>query len=174
MAPETAPDNAALLRDAMSTIQTELNGIGTVTYKVFITGMTPPSVNETQEFSNVQVSVSEGRCEISYHFARLGNNGQPLRSEDDVIPLGDITDIVAQPYEQFQNQHSQYLQSLAPQGPKYLSIASVAPPITAVHLLRPAPHDWDGVFVFSDAVLADRFAKNLRAAVRLCRDTAAN
>ena len=164
--PQAAPDNAALLRDTMSTTQKELSSIGTVSYTTFIQNKTDGSsyqaVNAYQ-VSNVVADSSQ--CRVSFHW-KTWQNGTAQLDIDTWIALHEVTSVVDEPISQATNEVT------AAAGNPERVVTSTTPPVTVV-VVR-GPSGLVGMFPFADTALAHRTANTLTEAVKLCGGTLAN
>jgi hypothetical protein len=165
-APETAPDNAALLRDTMSTLQEELSSIGTVNF--IARGQNKANGGSFGYAYSMQVSdgvADPARCRVSYHWKAFNGNGTSGYDEDRSLPLREVTSVVGEPasFEMTRVEANAGVPKI---------IISTTPPVTVI-LVR-GSDGASNVFPFTDAALTDRTAATLRQAVKLCGGTLAN
>jgi len=162
--PRTAPNNAASLRDTMSAIQKELSSIGTLNYTVYIQDKTGGSTSQkvfVKQFTNVVADPAQ--CRVSYHF-RVLQAGAVTKDKDAWFVLPAVTSVVFEPESQLLTQEN------ASQG--HTNIAtSTAPPVTALIVRRASVYN---AFPFTDMGSANRFASNVKQAVKLCGGHLAN
>ena len=162
--PGAAPSNAASLRDTMSAIQKELSSIGTVSYTVNIQSKTGGGTSQkvfVKQFTNVVADPAQ--CRVSYHF-RVWQASVGTKDKDSWFVLPVVTSIVVEPESQLLTQEN------ASQG--HTNVAtSTAPPVTAIIVRRASVYN---AFPFTDIGSANRFASNVRQAVKLCGGHLAN
>ncbi len=162
--PRTAPNNAASLRDTMSAIQKELSSIGTLNYTVYIQDKTGGGTSQkvfVKQFTNVVADPAQ--CRVSYHF-RVLQAGAVTKDKDAWFVLPAVTSVVFEPESQLLTQEN------ASQG--HTNIAtSTAPPVTALIVRRASVYN---AFPFTDMGSANRFASNVKQAVKLCGGHLAN
>lgn len=141
------------LAETMKFIQDKLNGMGKVYFVVHVQysdgGYHDRRVSE---YSNV--IADQNQCLISYHEESWSNDRQ-MPDENWVFSLRDVQEIVVKPEEQASNE-----------GRAGEGVVSISPPVTRLEARCPHGHRYK--FVFADADLADRVAKAMLHAVKLC------
>ncbi len=148
----------------MSAIQKELSSIGTVNYTVYIQDKTGGSTSQkafVKQFTNVVVDSAQ--CRVSYHF-RVLQAGAVTKDKDAWFVLPAVTSVVFEPESQLLTQEN------ASQG--HTNVAtSTTPPVTALIVRRASVYN---AFPFTDMDSANRFASNVKQAVKLCGGHLAN
>jgi hypothetical protein len=163
-APGATTNNAASLRDTMSTIQAELNGIGTVSFTRFAqdkTGSSPLQKAFVEQVSNVVADPAQ--CRVSYHW-KMWQNGAVTLDKDAWFLLPSVTSVAVEPESQFLTEGN------AASGHP-LVVTSTTPPVAALVVRRASIYNG---FPFTDATLANRAAQSITQAVKLCGGTLAN
>ena len=156
-----AASNAPSLASTMKTIQAELTSIGTVSFTVF--GRNTANGSATQNAAINQISdvvANPSECRVSYHW-KVWRNGaaQPAIDKDAWFLLHDVTSVVVEPLSQFSTAQN------AAGGNPGLVATSTTPPLTALVIHMPK---WINELPFKDEASADRTAKSVTEAVRLC------
>jgi hypothetical protein len=149
----------------MSAIQKELSSIGTVNYTVYIQNKTGGGTSPkafVKQFTNVVASSAQ--CRVSYHF-RVLQAGAVTKDKDAWFVLPAVTSIVFEPESQLLTQES------ASQGYPNNVVTSTTPPVTALIVRRASVYN---AFPFTDIGSANRFASNVKQAVKLCGGHVAN
>lgn len=150
----------APLAQTMQFIQEKLNGLGNVSFTAFTQNTANGSTgnnNFTYQYSNVVADQSQ--CRVSFH-ANSTRDGSIMWDGNYGFSLRDVQEIVVKPYTQNQTE------SNASNGLPNLVCTSINPPMTA--LLLNFSNGGKQSFPFADAALANRVAKTLRHAVKLC------
>lgn len=164
VAPQPAPHNTASLQDTMKAIQKELSSIGSLSYTAYINktdGSTSPKVF-VKQFSNVVANPAQ--CRVSYHF-RVSQGGAVTKDKDAWFALPAVTSVLIEPESQLLTQES------AAQGHPNNVVTSTTPPVTALVVRRASVYN---AFPFTDIGSANRFASNVKLAVKLCGGHLAN
>jgi len=163
--PRVAPNNAASLRDTMSTIQNELSGIGTVSFTRFVQNQTGSGALQkafVEQFSNVVADPAQ--CRVSYHW-KMWQNGAVTLDKDAWFLLPAVTSVAVEPESQLLTEGN------AAQGHPDVVVTSTTPPVLALVVHRASVYNG---FPFTDATLADRAAQSITQAVKLCGGHLAN
>jgi hypothetical protein len=163
--PQVAPNNAASLRDTMSTIQKELSGIGTVSFTRFVqnkTGSSPLQKAFVEQVSNVVADPAQ--CKVSYHW-KMWQNGAVTLDKDAWFLLPAVTSVAVESESQFLTEGN------AASGHPDLVVTSTTPPVTALVVRRASIYNG---FPFTDANLANHAAQSITQAVKLCGGHLAN
>ena len=165
--PGAAANNALSLGDTMKTIRGELSGVGTVSFTIFGQNKTDGSAMQTaavNQISDVVANASE--CRVSYHW-KVWRNGaaQPAIDKDSWFLLHDVTSVIVEPLSQYSTDQN------AAGGHPNLVATSTTPPLTALVIHMPS---WVNELPFKDKASADRTAKTVTEAVRLCGGHLAN
>jgi hypothetical protein len=165
--PGAAANRAASLGDTMNTIRGELSNIGTVSFTFFGQNRTDGSAIKNaavNQISDVVASASE--CRVSYHW-KVWRNGaaQPASDKDSWFLLHDVTSVVVEPLSQYATDQN------AAGGNPNLVVTSTTPPLTSLVIHMPR---WVNELPFKDRASADRTAKTVTEAVRLCGGHLAN
>jgi len=149
----------------MKAIQKELGSMGTVSYTSYIQnrtdGSTSPKVY-VKQFSNVVADPAQ--CRVSYHF-RVSQGGAVTKDKDAWFILPAVTSVLIEPESQLLTQEN------AAQGHSNNVVTSTTPQVTAVVIRRPSVYN---AFPFADIGSANRFASNVKQAVKLCGGHLAN
>jgi hypothetical protein len=145
----------------MNTIRSELISIGTVNFTIFGQNKTDGSAIKNvavNQISDVVANASE--CRVSYHW-KVWRNGaaQPAIDKDSWFLLHDVTSVVVEPLSQYSTDQN------AAGGHPTLVTTSITPPLTALVIHMPK---WVNELPFKDKASADRTAKSVTEAVRLC------
>jgi hypothetical protein len=151
----------------MRDIQDQLSSIGTVSFTVFgkDTANGSPYQNATiNQISNVVADAAQ--CRVSYHW-KVWRNGaaQPAVDKNSWFLLHDVTSVVVEPLNQFTSHAN------VAGGHPNLVATSTAPPLTALVVQMPS---WFNELPFTNEASADRAAKAVSQAVRLCGGHLAN
>jgi hypothetical protein len=151
----------------MNTIRGELSNIGTVSFTFFGQNRTDGSAIKNaavNQISDVVASASE--CRVSYHW-KVWRNGaaQPASDKDSWFLLHDVTSVVVEPLSQYATDQN------AAGGNPNLVVTSTTPPLTSLVIHMPR---WVNELPFKDRASADRTAKTVTEAVRLCGGHLAN
>jgi len=145
----------------MNTIRGELISIGTVNFTIFGQNKTDGSAIKNvavNQISDVVANASE--CRVSYHW-KVWRNGaaQPAIDKDSWFLLHDVTSVLVEPLSQYSTDQN------AAGGHPTLVTTSITPPLTALVIHMPK---WVNELPFKDKASADRTAKSVTEAVRLC------
>ncbi len=165
--PGAAANNAPALGDTMKTIRGELISIGTVNFTTFGQNKTDGSALQSaavNQISDVVANASE--CRVSYHW-KVWRNGaaQPTVDKDSWFLLHDVTSVVVEPLSLYSTDQN------AAGGHPNLVVTSTTPSLTALVIHMPR---WVNELPFKDSASADRTAKTVTQAVRLCGGHLAN
>jgi hypothetical protein len=163
-APGAPVGKTASLRDAMKTVQNELNGIGTVSFTRFVqntTGSGPLQKAFVEQFSNVVADPAQ--CKVSYHW-KMWQNGAVTLDKDAWFLLPAVTSVAVESESQFLTEGN------AASGHP-LVVTSTTPPVSALVVRRASIYNG---FPFTDATLANRAAQTITQAVKLCGGHPAN
>jgi len=165
--PGAAANNTPSLGDTMKTIRGELSSIGTVSFTFFGQNRTDGSALKNaavNQISDVVANASE--CRVSYHW-KVWRNGaaQPAIDKDSWFLLHDVTSVVVEPLSQYATDQN------AAGGNPNLVVTSTTPPLTSLVIHMPR---WVNELPFKDRASADRTAKTVTEAVRLCGGHIAN
>jgi TIR domain len=155
----------ASLRDTMRTLQNELSSIGSVSYTVYIQNKTAGSTSPkafVKQFSNVVADPAQ--CRVSYHF-RVWQGGAVTKDKDSWFILPAVTSVLIEPESQLLTQEN------ASQGHANNVVTSTTPTVTALLVRRASVYN---AFPFTDIGSANRFASNVKQAVKLCGGHLAN
>ena len=149
----------------MKNIQEELSSLGTVSYTSHIqnrtNGSTSPKVY-VKKFSNVVADPAQ--CRVSYHFT-VWQGGAVTKDKDAWFILPALTSVIVEPESLLLTQEN------AAQGHADNVVTSTTPPLTALIVRRASVYN---AFPFTDIGSANRFASNLKQAVKLCGGHLAN
>jgi hypothetical protein len=159
--PGPVASRAPSLGGTMNTIRSELISIGTVNFTIFGQNKTDGSAIKNvavNQISDVVANASE--CRVSYHW-KVWRNGaaQPAIDKDSWFLLHDVTSVVVEPLSQYSTDQN------AAGGHPTLVTTSITPPLTALVIHMPK---WVNELPFKDKASADRTAKSVTEAVRLC------
>ncbi len=163
--PQPAPHNPASLKDTMKNIQEELSSLGTVSYTSHIQNRTNGSTSPkayVKKFSNVVADPAQ--CRVSYHFT-VWQGGAVTKDKDAWFILPALTSVIVEPESLLLTQEN------AAQGHADNVVTSTTPPLTALIVRRASVYN---AFPFTDIGSANRFASNLKQAVKLCGGHLAN
>jgi hypothetical protein len=166
VAPGAAGNNASL-QATMKTFQSELSSIGTVRFTVFVKNTANGSAGEYAEIHQVSNVVADpAHCRVSWHVTDWRNGAaQPVMDKEAWVMLQNVTSVVVEPQSQVVTEND------AASGHSNIVATSTVPSMTGL-LDR-----WPGgsnEFPFTDAVLANRAANDLRQAAKLCGAHLAN
>jgi hypothetical protein len=162
--PQPAPYNSASLRDTMKAIQKELS-IGSVSYTAFIQDKTAGSSFQNSVVRQVSKVVADpAQCRVSYHW-KIWRNGAVTADKDAWFLLPAVTSVVVEPMSQLLNEEN------ATQGHPNDVVTSTTPPLSALVVRRASIHN---EFPFTDIDSANRFAIDVKQAVKLCGGHLAN
>jgi len=162
-APAT-PNNTAALQNTMSTIQKELNGIGTVSFTRFVQNATGSGSLQkafVEQFSNVVADPAQ--CKVSYHW-KMWQNGAVTLDNDAWFLLPSVTSVAVE-------SESQFLTDGNAASGHPLVVTSTTPPVTVLVVHRASVYNG---FPFTSATLANRAAQSITQAVKLCGGHPAN
>jgi hypothetical protein len=165
VSPQPTPHNAASLKDTMRTIQNQLSSMGSVNYTAYIQNRTNGSTSPkpfVKQFTNVIADPAQ--CRVSYHF-RVTQGGAVTKDKDAWFVLPAVTSIIIEPESQLLTQEN------AAQGHANNVVTSTAPAMTALVVRRASVYN---AFPFADIASANRFASNVKQAVKLCGGHLAN
>ncbi len=157
--PVSSKPAPASLRDTMRTLQNQLSSIGSVSYTAYIQNRTNGSTSPkafVKQFTNVVADPAQ--CRVSYHF-RVLQGGAVTKDKDAWFVLPAVTSVVVEPESQLLTQEN------AAQGHANNLVTSTTPPMTALVVRRPSVYN---AFPFTDIGSANRFASNVKQAVKLC------
>ena len=163
--PQIAPNNAASLRDTMSTIQKELSSIGAVSFTRFVQNKTGSGALQkafVEQFSNVVADPSQ--CRVSYHW-KMWQNGAVTLDKDAWFLLPTVTSVAVEPESQFLTEGN------AANGHPEIVVTSTTPPVSVLVVRRASVYNG---FLFTNATLANRAAQSITQAVKLCGGHLAN
>lgn len=156
--PPPRPDEATLL-STMTDIESELNNQGGIYFVINIENRETDQKNSVLIFWLVKgVEADTGQCRISFHYRKDFHDGTASEA-DTWFPLSDIRSLTVIPYITYLNNEAKR------EGKTGFRALSTDQPITMliVHLPRSGKY-----FLFKDADLADRVARQLNRAVELC------
>jgi hypothetical protein len=163
--PQPASYNPASLRDTMKTIQKELGSIGSVNYTAYIQDKTAGSSFQNAVVRQVSNVVADpAQCRVSYHW-KVWRNGAVTVDKDAWFLLPAVTSVVVEPMSQLLNEEN------ATQGHPNDVVTSTTPPLAALVVRRASVHN---EFPFTDIDSANRFAIDVKQAVKLCGGHLAN
>jgi TIR domain len=163
--PQPLPHNPASLRDTMKAIQTELSGIGSVSYISHIQDKTSGKSFQNSLVKQVsKVVVDSGQCRVNYHL-KLWRNGTIAVDKDAWFLLPSVTSVVVAPMSQVSTEENAAL------GHANDVVTSTTPPVEAVVVYRASIYN---ELPFADSGAANRFATDVEQAVRLCGGHLAN
>jgi hypothetical protein len=112
------------------------------------------------QYSNVRVDARV--CALSYHL-KITNNGAVSIDWDSQIRLADARDVVVEPYAQYVSAATAFA------GHPEVITTSTNPTLTMLAVrYRHKSLNFDSLFPFTDADLADRAAKAMSHAIELC------
>jgi hypothetical protein len=149
----------------MRTLQNELSSIGSLSYTAYIQNKTGGSISPkafVKQFSNVVGDSAQ--CRVSYHF-RVIQGGAVTKDKDAWFMLPAVTSVLVEPESKLLTQEN------AAQGHANLVVTSTSPPMTALVIRRASVYN---AFPFTDPGSANRFASNVKQAVKLCGGHLAN
>jgi len=153
-----APNNTAALQNTMSTIQKELNGIGTVSFTRFVQNTTGSGSLQkafVEQFSNVVADPAQ--CKVSYHW-KMWQNGAVTLDKDSWFLLPSVTSVAVE-------SESQFLTDGNAANGHPLVVTSTTPPVSVLVVHRASVYNG---FPFTSATLANRAAQSVTQAVKLC------
>jgi hypothetical protein len=162
--PQPAPYNSASLRDTMKAIQKELS-IGSVSCTAFIQDKTTGSNFQNafvEQISNVVADPAQ--CRVSYHW-KTWRNGAVTADKDAWFVLPAVTSVDIEPMSQLLNEEN------ATQGHPNDVVTSTTPFVEALVVRRASIHN---EFPFTGDASANRFAIDVKQAVKLCGGHLAN
>jgi hypothetical protein len=149
----------------MKTIQNQLSSLGNVSYTAYIQNRTNGSTSPkpfVKQFSNVDADSAQ--CRVSYHF-RVLQGGAVTKDKDAWFILPAVTSVLIEPESQLLTAEN------AAQGHANNVVTSTSPPVTALLVRRSSVYN---AFPFADIGSANRFASNVKQAVKLCGGRLAN
>jgi hypothetical protein len=158
--------NAASLAGTMKILQGELS-VGTVGFTIFGKNTANGATGQyaaVNQISNVVADAAQ--CRVSYHLTTWRNGAaQPTVNKQAWFTLRDVTSVVVEPGSQLVTENN------AAGGHPNMIATSTSPSLTALVVHMPS---WVNGFPFKDSASADRAAKNVTQAVRLCGGHLAN
>ena len=149
----------------MRTLQNELSIFGSVNYTAYIQNRTNGSTSPkavVKQFTKVVADPAQ--CRVSYHF-RVLQGGAVTKDRDSWFVLPAVTSVVLELESQLLTMEN------AEQGHSNLVVTSTSPPMTALLVRRASIYN---AFPFADIGSANRFASNVKQAVKLCGGHLAN
>jgi hypothetical protein len=161
-----APGNGPSLAGTMKILQGELS-VGTVSFTIFgknTANGTTGQYAAVNQISNVVADAAQ--CRITYHLTTWRNGAaQPTVNKQAWFTLHDVTSVVVEPGSQLVTENN------AAGGHPNMIATSTSPSLTALVVHMPS---WVNGFPFKDSASADRAAKTVTQAVRLCGGHLAN
>jgi TIR domain len=159
--------NAPSLTSTMKTIQGELSSIGTVSFTVFGKNTANGTTGQYAAVNQISDVVADAaQCRVSYHLTTWRNGAaQPTVNKQAWFILHDVTSVVVEPGSQLVTENN------AAGGHSNMIATSTSPSLTALVVHMPS---WVNGFPFKDSASADRAAKTVTQAVRLCGGHLAN
>jgi hypothetical protein len=158
--------NAPSLASAMKTLQGELS-VGTVSFTILgknTANGTTGQYAAVNQISNVVADAAQ--CRVTYHLETWRNGAaQPTVNKQAWFTLRDVTSVVVEPGSQLMTENN------AAAGHPNMIATSTSPSLTALVVHMPS---WVNGFPFKDGASADRAAKTVTQAVRLCGGHLAN
>jgi len=153
----------------MKTIQGELSSIGTVSFTTFGKNTANGSASQNAVINQISNVVADpAQCRVSYHWKVWRNSNrmaQPAVDKNSWFLLHEVTSVVVEPLNQYSSEVN------AAGGHPNMVVTSTAPPMTALVVHMPS---WVNELPFTNKVSADRAAKAVSQAVRLCGGRLAN
>jgi hypothetical protein len=150
----------APLAATMQFIQDKLSGLGNFSFTAFTQNTANGSNgNNTFTYKYSNVVADQNQCRVSFH-ANSTRDGSTMWDGNYGFSLRDVQEIVVKPYTQLQTEAN------ASAGLPYEVCTSINPPMTA--LLLSLQNGAKQPFPFTDAALANRVAKAIRHAAKLC------
>jgi hypothetical protein len=157
--PPPRPKGGPTLAATMQFIEADIATHGTVVFYAMYDDAdagTEKTVVYQNELSDV--AADPGQCRIYFHYKMTQADGT-IKSGDSWFPLRDVQRITVRSYEDYRND------DFARTGHSNLSIRATAPAMTIVQVYRPNAQKF---FLFENAEIADRVARNLNRAIELC------
>jgi hypothetical protein len=150
----------APLAATMQFIRDKLSGLGDVSFNAFTQNRVSGGTSNTAfTFGLSNVIADQNQCRISYH-GRFTKNDSPYWDGDLWFSLRDVREIVVKPYTQYQTEVN------AKVGIPNDICRSTTPPVVALHIYFQGGAQQ--IFAFNDVALAERVARAVRHAAKLC------
>jgi len=149
----------------MRTLQAELSGIGTVSFTAFNRNTANGSTSQYAAVNRVSNVVADpAQCRVSYHW-KTWRNGAVTADKDAWFVLPAVTSVDIEPMSQLLNEEN------ATQGHPNDVVTSTTPFVEALVVRRASIHN---EFPFTGDASANRFAIDVKQAVKLCGGHLAN
>jgi len=165
-APSLSAADAQSLKAAMQVIQTELNAVGRLSFKVHVHDM-EEDVTGRYEVEKSKVIADPASCTIRYH-EWSSINGKVMEGEDFLVNLRDVQGLSTLTFEQFVRAASEEEKSSSGEKLTYTQEFTPSPFMVAMRIVTQSNGDDSQGFMFTNAKQADRVGKAFTQAVGLC------
>jgi hypothetical protein len=158
--------NGASLASTMKILQGELS-VGTVSFTIFGKNTANGTTGQYAAINQISNVVADAaQCRVTYHLETWRNGAaQPTVNKQAWFTLRDVTSVVVESGSELMTENS------AAAGHPNMIATSTSPSLTALVVHMPS---WVNGFPFKDSASADRAAKTVTQAVRLCGGHLAN